>query len=225
MTTESYHDPLVRLAYRYVMDGMPAGKVVETLQGLLEAVPGPHDERWQARFDDIERTVETAAAKHLRPALHIIQDWMQETLDPGHRNPDRTFYSRTDGADVALAKIYPDEAVLAALQLAVETPRDKGRVKLSQLPVVFKRHKPAAFGELLKGLPLRDPETVTLAADEVRCRSATCSTPRWMQERLRAPTVASLGSWATTFAKLRRRRMAPGRRPAALGQAHRATAC
>jgi hypothetical protein len=63
MTSEAYHGPLLRLAWRYLGSGMSKRKTVETLQGLLLAVPEPHDERWQSRFDDVARLVESAETK------------------------------------------------------------------------------------------------------------------------------------------------------------------
>lgn len=67
-----YHAPLVALAMRFLKGGMPDPQVVLTLRGIMQAVPVPlHDlkdgvtqpGRWQARFDDIARTVRTARAK------------------------------------------------------------------------------------------------------------------------------------------------------------------
>ena len=63
MTTEAYHGPLLRLAWRYLGSGMSKRQATLTLQGLLLAVPEPHDARWQARFDDIARLVESAETK------------------------------------------------------------------------------------------------------------------------------------------------------------------
>ena len=62
--------------------GMPAGKAVETLQGLHAGAAEPHDERWQARFDEIERTVESAAEKQGgpdQPAGHPRLDRVRST--------------------------------------------------------------------------------------------------------------------------------------------------
>jgi RecA-family ATPase len=60
---EGYHDALVRLAAKMLATGMSAGAVTNLLRGLMENSPAPHDGRWQARFDDIARGVETAQAK------------------------------------------------------------------------------------------------------------------------------------------------------------------
>jgi hypothetical protein len=208
MTAASFHDPLVRLAWRFLRGGMATGKATETLQGLLLAVPEPHDARWQARFDDIERTVTSAAAKQFRPALDIILDWLRQRYEPGHRNPEQTFYSVALGVDMPLNKIYADREVLNALRLATETPRDKRGVKESQLPTVFRRHKEGAYGELLKSLPPRDDEA-TIKTPAVRAEFEqqlaallkTMVTVDWGGQRRH-----SLGAWARYHATLQ-----PGR--------------
>ena len=67
-----YHAPLVALAMRFLKGGMPDAQVVLTLRGTMDAVPGEVRDlkdgvaqpgRWQARFDDIARTVRSARAK------------------------------------------------------------------------------------------------------------------------------------------------------------------
>jgi hypothetical protein len=200
MTAENFHDPLVRLAWRFIKGGMQSGQVIETLQGLLLALPKPHDERWQARFDEIERTVVSAEAKHrqFRPALDIILDWMQRRYQPGHRNPDQSFYSIALGVDVPLSKIYADREVLDALRFAIETPRAKGRVKDSQLPVVFTRHKPGAYGELLKLLPSRDEAA---SGDEEFLRQVGALLAAIVPcDRQSIWTRRALGTWCHWFA-------------------------
>jgi DNA polymerase len=60
---ESYHEPLIRLAAKLITSGTNARAAADLLRGLMEASAGPHDERWQTRYDDIERCVSTAWAK------------------------------------------------------------------------------------------------------------------------------------------------------------------
>jgi Protein of unknown function (DUF3987)/RepB DNA-primase from phage plasmid len=71
MTGEHYHEPLCALAWRYVSSGMAGGQVVKTLRGLMQSSQGPRDERWQARYEEIPRTVSTAQDKQEagRPAV------------------------------------------------------------------------------------------------------------------------------------------------------------
>ena len=67
-----YHAPLCALAMRYLKAGMADGQAVETLRGVMQAVPDAARDvkdgtaqpgRWQARYDDIPRAVSTARAK------------------------------------------------------------------------------------------------------------------------------------------------------------------
>jgi hypothetical protein len=54
------HDSLRDLAIRLVVSGMSGGAAVNMLRGLMEQSQAPHDERWQARYDDIPRAVSSA---------------------------------------------------------------------------------------------------------------------------------------------------------------------
>lgn len=72
MTAEDYHAPLAALAMRYLKGGMPDAQTVLTLRGIQLAVPVEQRDaaggtvqhgRWQSRFDDIPRAVQTARAK------------------------------------------------------------------------------------------------------------------------------------------------------------------
>ena len=62
ITGENYHDALRNLAWRHLARGMDPKDVERTLQGIMEASE-PHDDRWQARYNDIPRAVETAQRK------------------------------------------------------------------------------------------------------------------------------------------------------------------
>jgi hypothetical protein len=66
MSGEAIHAPLCALAFRYVLSGMPGGLVVETLRGLLEAIPpGARGDagRWESHYRDVSRTVRSAEEK------------------------------------------------------------------------------------------------------------------------------------------------------------------
>jgi hypothetical protein len=66
MSGEAIHAPLCALAFRYVLSGMPGGLVVETLRGLLEAIPpGARGDagRWESHYRDVPRTVRSAEEK------------------------------------------------------------------------------------------------------------------------------------------------------------------
>ncbi len=65
MAGDSYHEPLTRLAAKYAARGYAAGDIITMLKGHMLSSPD-RTARWQERFDDIERTVRTAAK--FRPA-------------------------------------------------------------------------------------------------------------------------------------------------------------
>jgi hypothetical protein len=63
---QSYHDPLVKLAARFIARGQNPELVARYLRGLLREVPpdkrdGGTPGRWQARYDDVDRVVASAA--------------------------------------------------------------------------------------------------------------------------------------------------------------------
>jgi hypothetical protein len=51
------------LIAKMVRSGMDGGAVVNFLRGLMNSSAAPHDERWQDRYDDLPRLVDTAQAK------------------------------------------------------------------------------------------------------------------------------------------------------------------
>jgi hypothetical protein len=57
------HDSLRDLAAKLITSDMGKGAAVNLLRGLMDTAAVPHDERWQQRYDDIPRLVESAAAK------------------------------------------------------------------------------------------------------------------------------------------------------------------
>src|SRR5258708_28640548 len=63
ITGESYHAALVSLAAKMITAGMGDCAAVNMLRGLMEASTAPRDSRWQTRYDDIPRAVETARQK------------------------------------------------------------------------------------------------------------------------------------------------------------------
>ena len=63
------HDSINQLAAHQVACGTPGGVVVNHLRTLMSVCGGAHDERWQARFDDIPRAVSSAEEKYT-PEVH-----------------------------------------------------------------------------------------------------------------------------------------------------------
>jgi hypothetical protein len=54
------HDSLRDLAAKLIASGMAAGAAVNHLRALMEGSGEPHDERWQERYEDIPRLVDSA---------------------------------------------------------------------------------------------------------------------------------------------------------------------
>jgi AAA domain-containing protein/bifunctional DNA primase/polymerase-like protein len=61
---DALHDSLRDLAAKYAASGMSGGAIVNSLRALMEASTAPHDGRWQERFDDIPRLVQSALEKY-----------------------------------------------------------------------------------------------------------------------------------------------------------------
>jgi hypothetical protein len=62
VTGDMYHDSLLALSARYIARGIEPHAVAETMRGFMLART-QHDERWQARYDEIPRMVRGAAEK------------------------------------------------------------------------------------------------------------------------------------------------------------------
>jgi hypothetical protein len=62
-TGENYHEATLRLAAKLTKAGMDDGSTINVLRGLMENSDGEHDTRWQERYNDIPRLVESAQKK------------------------------------------------------------------------------------------------------------------------------------------------------------------
>jgi len=58
------HNSLRDLAAKQIASGTSAGAAVNQLRALMECSTAPHDERWQDRYDDIPRAVDSAVEKY-----------------------------------------------------------------------------------------------------------------------------------------------------------------
>lgn len=77
------HDGINRLAAKWVARGMAGGGAVNSLRALMMSIPDvERDERWQARFEDIPRSVSTAQEKFERPTLRVVSDLDQIEAEP-----------------------------------------------------------------------------------------------------------------------------------------------
>jgi len=63
LSGDVYHDSLRDLAASFVTTGMQPGAVVNHLRALMDSSSAPHDERWQARRNQIPDLVSSASAK------------------------------------------------------------------------------------------------------------------------------------------------------------------
>lgn len=91
-----YHDQINRLAARYRYRGMDERDVVQTIKGLMSGVAAK-DERWQSRFNDIERSVRGAFEKFDAKADQTYS----EPLDPFVEHPVPPFPSDVLPEDLA----------------------------------------------------------------------------------------------------------------------------
>jgi hypothetical protein len=58
------HDSITQLAAALIRSGMQSGAAVHLLAALLELSEVSHDERWEARYRDIPRAIDSAQAKY-----------------------------------------------------------------------------------------------------------------------------------------------------------------
>jgi hypothetical protein len=64
------HDSLCSLGAKLIKSGTHPGAAVNQLRAMMEASTAPHDPRWQDRYDDIPRLVESAVEKCCKPPPH-----------------------------------------------------------------------------------------------------------------------------------------------------------
>jgi hypothetical protein len=78
------HDSLRDLAAKLIRSGTGGGAAVNQLRALMEGSPAPHDARWQERYNDIPRLVDSAAERFREPpepeAAPITPGTIDETL-------------------------------------------------------------------------------------------------------------------------------------------------
>ena len=66
LTAENFHSAITRLAMKLLRSGMHDAAAVNLIRGWMEAAASEqnqHNERWQARYDDVPRAVSTARVK------------------------------------------------------------------------------------------------------------------------------------------------------------------
>jgi len=77
---EVYHDALRDLAGSMISSGMQPGAVVSSLRGLMESSMGPHDERWNARKNEIPKLVDSAVKKFSPSVVDVTRILRQANL-------------------------------------------------------------------------------------------------------------------------------------------------
>ena len=63
------HDATNLITSSLIASGAQPGAVVNIVRGLMHASQAPRDARWQSRYDDISRSVQTAVQKFSRPTV------------------------------------------------------------------------------------------------------------------------------------------------------------
>jgi hypothetical protein len=113
------HDSLRDLAAKLIVSGTSAGAAVHQLRALMNASTTPHDARWEERFEDIARLVDSA--ERLREAhkeeAKAEPQHPQRTLDEVH-----TTFEKWLGKEYDIGTLDAVLAVLAAEKLAGDPP-------------------------------------------------------------------------------------------------------
>jgi hypothetical protein len=65
LTGANFHDPINKLA-SMIAAGMNSGSTVHLLSALVQLSQAPHDARWEARYRDIPRAVDSAFRKYFK---------------------------------------------------------------------------------------------------------------------------------------------------------------
>ncbi len=81
LTSEDYHTELNRLALSLINQKMPAHTVKSMLKGAMESIE-TKDKRWQDRYDDIDRSVDSAVDIVNNPTLEEVLLWIEEEDPP-----------------------------------------------------------------------------------------------------------------------------------------------
>jgi hypothetical protein len=103
-----------------------------------------------------------------RSAHLIIVDWLRERYTPAWRDSN-AMWSRSERALVRRSGVDPVPAIIDALRLALEAPRNEDdSPKVGQLPRLFNTWLPVAWGALMEELPLEEDYGPDDASDRFR---------------------------------------------------------
>lgn len=81
LKSENYHEELRSLALSLINRKMPPDTVKQMLQGSMMSAENK-DDRWQDRYDDIERTVDSAVDIVDKPTIEEILQWIYSEETP-----------------------------------------------------------------------------------------------------------------------------------------------
>lgn len=136
LTAQNYHEELNKLALSLLNKKIPPYTVKELLQGAMNSAE-KKDQRWQERFDDIGRSVDTAVDIVDNPTIEEVLSWIANTdnieltadypkkvlgLSPMDRDTATTQITRKLGFGIAVVKktikIAENEAKIKAIEKA-----------------------------------------------------------------------------------------------------------
>jgi hypothetical protein len=87
LSGETYHQPTIQLAARYVAHGMRRDDVIALIEGIFDAAPVRKD-TWDARRADIPRAVDTALAKFAAADWQAPADIFRDVVAPAYSLDD-----------------------------------------------------------------------------------------------------------------------------------------
>jgi hypothetical protein len=79
---ERLHDNILELTAKFVASGMNGGAAVNLTRALMELSAAPRDDRWEDRFSDIVRAVQTALDKGFAPEEEDEEEEQPATASP-----------------------------------------------------------------------------------------------------------------------------------------------
>lgn len=89
-----FHEPLNIIAASMISTGAHPAAVTNMLRGLMQAYPGPHDDRWEQRLKDIPRCVRGAEEKFKPQPKPVQQQIDPETGEVLPAQPERPLFTK-----------------------------------------------------------------------------------------------------------------------------------
>lgn len=89
-----FHEPLNIIAASMISTGAHGAAVTNLLRGLMQAYPGPKDDRWESRYKDIPRCVAGAEAKFKPQPKPMLQAIDPDTGEILPAEPERPLFTK-----------------------------------------------------------------------------------------------------------------------------------